>query len=275
MRTSSPAGTRHCRRILPGVLLLVTGVLAPQLVAAQARTKPLLSREIRAAYTSGGAAAAEKRYQEIVERESGDYQFDLKGMMGVGTEYAKAGDMTAAQVFLAIAGEMSTAESRRSPAVQQIAKMLDSADRVDSADRAKQAAEPGPEDRSRTPVDLGPTRQDLARFAGVYGDPAQQRNPRNFFVIPDCDGRLKFGAMWGDVSPWTLRSTGDRTFVQARMNSGETEPFRLEFHVGAGGNATAVTHTFTFGAGPVRVPRLHDLPAAWEAECKQTRGPLR
>ena len=67
-----------------------------------------------------------------------------------------------------------------------------------------------------------------------------------------------------------LAIAGEMGFAESRRSpassSGEKEPFHLEFHDAADGKATAVTHTFTMGAGPVRVPRLHDLPAEWKSE---------
>ena len=71
-------------------------------------------------------------------------------------------------------------------------------------------------------------------------------------------------------SPIVLASAGEMGSAESRlspaMSSVEKEPFHLEFHVAADGKTTAVTHTFTMGAGPVRVPRLHELPVEWKSE---------
>lgn len=106
----------------------------------------------------------------------------------------------------------------------------------------------------------------LDRFAGVYGDPAaQDRLPRNFFVDQDCDGQLRFGAMWGDVAPWVMKPLSDLEFEQAVLQPYETEPIRLEFHVDASGRVEGLTHTMGQEA---RIDRLGDLPELFDdREC--------
>jgi len=256
------------RQVVYALALGLAAGLA-QVAGAQERpAKTPLSKEIYAVFRKGGAAAAEKRYREIAERHRDAFEFDMKGMVDVGTEYARAGDMVSAQVFFGIANEMGTAEMHRLGIGQKVAAMSDGAGRADNRQRAS-AARSAPTSSRATPADLGPARNALARFGGVYGDPTQQRSPRNVFVTETCDGRLQFGAMWGDVAPWVMRSTGDAMFVQARLSSFETEPLRLEFHLSAGGKAKAVTHTLTSGHEPLRVTRLGDLPDGWRKDCRQ------
>jgi len=254
-------------RLWAAGLVLVTCVSLPQAACSQTTpAKPLLSKEIRTVFEKSGSEAAQKRYNEIVARQAGAYEFDVKGMMDLGTEYAKAGDMTAAQVFFAMGSEMSIAQLQRLHATQQNSEVLRQLNAtLDSADREAEkvvAATPKLPDLGFR-GSKGVARDDLDRFAGVYGDPAkQQPSPRNFFIYA-CKGFLRFGAMWGDVAPYAMRSTGTLTFEQAWLESFEKEGVKLEFHVDASGKATAITHTFTFGAAAQRVPRLGGLPKEW------------
>lgn len=125
---------------------------------------------------------------------------------------------------------------------------------------------PAAADGSPEADDRGAPRDDLARLVGVYGDPnAQERLPRNFFVDQTCDGRLRFGAMWGDVAPWVMKSLSDTEFEQAVLQPYETEPIRLEFHLDADGRAEGLTHTFGQRS---RIRRLGDLPVEFDdGEC--------
>lgn len=125
-----------------------------------------------------------------------------------------------------------------------------------------------PAKRARAQNDLGPPRKDLSRFHGVYGDPAQQKQiPKNFFVFETCDGHLQFGAIWGDVAPWIMKSVDDKIFVQARLQAGEEKPLRLEFEVDEDGQAKGVVHSLDWRESPL--VRLGDLPSYFtERECR-------
>lgn len=128
--------------------------------------------------------------------------------------------------------------------------------------------------RSREAAGRDPGRANLARFHGVYGNPDGQNDrtaPRNFFVAESCDGSLEFGAMWGDVAPWTLRSESATVFVQARAPKHEAVALRLEFAIGADRRASSVTHNLEWRTDNPLI-RLSDLPAAFaERECPQPR----
>jgi hypothetical protein len=243
------------------VLLAAWLVALPPGAAAQSSTKPLLSKEIHSVFEKSGADAARRRYDVIEAKHQDEYTFDLQGLMEVATAYTQAGDVESARVIFEILQRVSELEMKRSPVLGGLTAMLDSAAREDSA---RAAAEPERPVRQAVPVDLGPSRTDLARFFGVYGNPAEQRTPRNVFVTQRCDGRLMFGAMWGDVTPWTMRSLGDTRFIQAWKTYEAEELIRLDFHLDGARKATALTHTLTFGKGPVRVQRLGDLPDGWE-----------
>lgn len=122
--------------------------------------------------------------------------------------------------------------------------------------------------RARSQNDPGPSRNDLARFHGVYGDPTQQkRTPKNFFVFETCDGRLQFGAMWGDVAPWIMKSVDDKIFVQAKLQPGEEKALRLEFEVDEDGQVKALGHSLDWRESPLI--RLGDLPNYFtERDCR-------
>jgi hypothetical protein len=116
---------------------------------------------------------------------------------------------------------------------------------------------------------LGEPRDDLARFYGVYGDPLDP-NGRNFFVteavtppfaeqapqIPP--GYIMIGAMWGDVSPWYMKSLSETRFEQQWVFSG-AEPMIVEFELNDSGQAIALSFVTVF-ADRGRLERIGDLP---------------
>ena len=93
--------------------------------------------------------------------------------------------------------------------------------------------------------------------------------PRRFFVDHSCDGYLRFGALWGDVAPWMMKSVADAEFIQGRADPGQASAIRLRFEVGSDGRAQALTHNLTDLGLPLRVTRLGDLPAAWVPDCRR------
>lgn len=113
--------------------------------------------------------------------------------------------------------------------------------------------------------DRGPSRKDLARFYGLYGDPKNEDGTgQKFFVYETCDGRLLFGGTWGDVAPWVFRSVSDTAFEA--IPSGGIANERLEFQVGWNGKVHAMAHTLKWKKSPLI--RLGDLPPhITEREC--------
>lgn len=106
------------------------------------------------------------------------------------------------------------------------------------------------------------SRNDLARFFGEYGDPEREQANRTFWVAESCDGRLRMGAMWGDASPWYMRSVSDLAFEQTGRTEYEEENYeaiRLQFETGAEGEVTGMTF-YDWEGNVQRLDRLADLP---------------
>lgn len=120
---------------------------------------------------------------------------------------------------------------------------------------------------AREPVRDGPPpRTDLARFAGVYGDPNQTDLRRRLFVTESCNGRLVVGGMSGDASNWWMTSVGDTEFEM----SDQFRSLSLVFSVGPDGNATGMHHDLE--ALPNPLTRLGPLPEGWGACVEDPRG---
>ena len=121
-------------------------------------------------------------------------------------------------------------------------------------------AEAEPEPRAAEEPDFGPARDDLARFAGVYGDPEQPESTRKLFVTQSCDGQLVAGAMWGDAQNWWMKSISDNAF---EMTS-DFFSVHVEFQLGPDGQAQGMEHDLDFMPNPL--PKVGPLPEGW-GEC--------
>jgi hypothetical protein len=117
---------------------------------------------------------------------------------------------------------------------------------------------------------LGAPRDDLERFYGIYGDPA---NPGRDFFVAEAEpplgsdmevppGYLMIGAMWGDVAPWYMESVSDRRFEQ-RWVGDFGHAVIAEFDLGGDGSAVALTFETVFDDRG-RLERLRDLPKEWQ-----------
>lgn len=227
---------------------------------AQNTDRPLLSEEIRTVLKADGAAAAERRFNEIFPAENDEYQIDVKGLADLAQEYMMAGDYESGQAVAAmiarISQEMMTS-SGMMPTVHSEAT---------SAAREQRERENSEASNRAAPVhDYGPARDDLARFAGVYGDPDQPDSSRKLFVTESCDGYLVAGAMWGDASNWWMKWVSDNRFAM----SSDFVSLRLEFQLGPDGNAQAMSHDLDSMPSPL--VRTGPLPEGC-GECLRRQG---
>jgi hypothetical protein len=254
--------------LIAPVLLLSTSV--PPL-SGQAR-KPLLSEAIRTTLEKEGIEAAERRYAEIARGQRDDYEFDLNGLAELAGTYMQRGDTATGMALLEIAADAAAVVTGYTQEMVQSRPPPASADRQPQRDPAVPMDELA---RRRGLALLGPGREDLDRFDGVYGDPAAQggrTEPHNYFVMSSCEGHLSFGGMWGGLAPWSLKSLSDAEFAQPQVEEGQPAALRVVFHLGAGRRATALTHNMIeawggSGSPTARVERLGDLSPEWVPRC--------
>jgi hypothetical protein len=102
----------------------------------------------------------------------------------------------------------------------------------------------------------GQPRDDLDRFKGVYGDPAEAESTRQLWVNVSCDGYLVVGAMWGDAAPWWMRSESENVFtLEDSFNN-----IRMEFGTS---ESLQMNHNLEFMESPLQ--RVGDLPEDWDS----------
>lgn len=248
-------------------VLLLFAVLGA--FSAWAEGKPSLSGEIGAAIEAEGIEAAKKHFAEIYPAHKDEYELDMQGMMQLAQRYMQAGNMDAGMALMEMMSVVSQdmASAAMSTYNPEMAEMQQRAMEEKAAEREQAARDRKEEQRLQQQAEArarGQARDDLGRFIGIYGDPADRDRLRTLFVTVSCDGYLVTGPMWADVGPWWMRSAADHVFTYAD----DWTNLSMEF-TGSGDNSRLM-HDVEGISSPV--DRLGPLPEDWP-ECQER--PLR
>jgi hypothetical protein len=229
----------------------------PALLTGQ--EKPLLSEAIREAIDMQGIEAAKKHFAEQYALHPDAYEIDMKEISELGNSYVKAGNYEAASVVMEITlpfmQDMYTSQmsGQSNVMAQQQAEM----ERVEKEKQKKISEEEQLSIDSYKTL-LGEVRNDLERFTGLYGDPEEKNEHRKLWVMVTCDGYLVSGALWGDASPWWMKTEGDKIFSYADS----FVKLNMEFDTDANGKAVRMVHNLSFMKTPLE--RTGPVPDDWE-----------
>jgi hypothetical protein len=237
--------------------------------SALAQSKPSLSGEIGTLIEAEGIEAAKQHFTEIYPAHKDEYELDIQGMMQLAQRYMQAGNMDAGMAVMEMMSVVSQdmASAAMSTYNPQMAEMQHRAMEEKAAEREQAARDRKEEQRMQQQAEAkarGKARDDLGRFTGIYGNPADRDRLRTLFVTVSCDGYLVTGPMWADVGPWWMRSAADRVFTYAD----DWTNLSMEF-TGSGDNSRLM-HDVEGISSPV--DRLGPLPEDWP-ECQER--PLR
>lgn len=267
-------------RVVPSSLAVLLTLMALGLTASllRAQEKPSLAAEIRSVLESDGVDAAKERFNELYPEHRSEYELDPQGFAEMGSQAMQDGDMVTGQAIMQmvqrISQDMMTEQMGNRPSgTPPGAVRMPTAQDAAAAERRREeeraaARQRAQEERAAAVRDrLGEPRDDLERFAGIYGDP--DREPaRHLFVAVRCDGYLIVGATWGDAQDWYLRSLSERDF-EAQAFGGET--IRFGFTFGADGRPADLTHSLDFLDSPL--PYQSSLEEyGWPSDCVEPRG---
>jgi hypothetical protein len=223
--------------------------------------KPLLSEAIRQAIDTKGIEFAKKHLLESYESLKNNYEIDVEAVSKLGSDYIKEGKMEEAGAAMEIA----------TPWLQQYTASKIGGTYPEMVKQEKSGNERKEEKEKRVTKEdkainsSGKPRNDLERFTGIYGDPAEKNETRRLWVRESCDGYLVSGALWGDASPWWLKSESDNIFTYSDSFS----DIRLEFVTGNDGKARKMIHNLEFMKTPLE--RLGPIPADW-GPCVERAG---
>ncbi|NND72572.1 MAG: hypothetical protein HKN43_13430 [Rhodothermales bacterium] len=251
-------------RTLAVLLLLFTTSFA-LVTEVQSQDLPLLSGEIKTKIDNDGIDAAKEFFDDIFPDKLGMYKFDNQAFGTLASDYMQAGNMDAG---LAVS-EMYTAlltVTIRDLIPPDVAKMLAEEEEKEKArkqQRAQEAALAKEAEKKDYEEMMGPTRDDLHRFVGQYGDPGNEDTTRRLWVSQTCEGRLVVGAMMGDAAPWYLTSAGDSKFTV----DNDWQQLTVRFENNSSGKAIGIIHSLNFL--PSELQRVDDLPPG-RSDCMET-----
>jgi hypothetical protein len=241
---------------------------------AGAQELPLLADELAEASAVAGAEGLRERFEEIWPEHKDEYDLDMQPVMALMMEAMQAGDMELVDALGEVNEALVKDSMERAMATMppEVREQLEAADRerekeLADGDRTG-AAKAGERSASEQQgPQRGTPRNDLERFEGLYGDPAEPDSPRKLFVTRSCDGYLVVGAMWGDVAPWWMRSDDELRFSYADSFTS----VKLTFLASGDGTIRTLEHDLSGLAQPLE--RQAPLPRDMFEECM--KPPLR
>jgi hypothetical protein len=246
-------------------ILLVIGASATSPVLAQEQVrKPLLSEALKEALAKDPLDEVEMHFLEALASGNPEYEIDVEAVNALGLEYMQSGQTEKGVIVVGIAARAAQIAATAS-FPPEILEALAAREEAERKGEEEQASKPMEEEftQGRTTASLGPSRDDLERFHGLFANP-EGGPQRALFLVRNCDGYLVTGPMWADVAPWTLRSVGDREFVYD--GDSFTQPFRLDLSVGPDGKAVSIKHDLEVVASPLR--RIGDLDDSFLPKCR-------
>jgi hypothetical protein len=216
---------------------------------ASAQEKPLLSEAIHKAIDTKGIEAAKKQFAKMDQSQRDGYNIDMQGVSALTNEYMQAGNMEAAGAVSEISAPfiqdmISKSMDKYSPGFSEKIKEQQ---RAEKEKQAKEQEEEESQQQDNVVQYEGEPRNDLERFTGLYGDPAESDPNHKLWVTVSCDGYLVSGAMWGDVSPWWMKSAGDKVFTYRDSFS----KLKIEFETDAKGKAVRMKHDLEYLKSPL------------------------
>jgi hypothetical protein len=230
------------------ILLSTPAVILPQ-------DKPLLSEAIQQAIETKGIDYAKQQFLESYESQKDRYEIDIQAVSKLSSDYIKKGKMKEAGAVMEIATpwiQKYTASKMGGNYSEMVKK--DKAEKKQKNESEKQQLK----ENKKTDNSSGKPRNDLERFTGIYGDPAEKNETRRLWVQVSCDGYLVSGALWGDASPWWMKSESDKVFTYKDSFSN----LRMEFVTGSDGKAVKMIHDLSFMKSPLE--RLGPIPDDWK-----------
>lgn len=249
-------------RSLPVLVLFIFSALLFDLTYAQ--DKPLLSEAIKEAIDARGVEAAKEYFLEMDKPERAQYSIDTEGISELTTFYVNEGNMDALMAVSEISAPfmqdmVTQAMEEYAPEMEKMEQMAEQ-QRVKSQQQQTEREEERNRQREKSSVERqGQPHDDLERFTGLYANPdAEESSTRQLWVQVSCDGSLVSGAMWGDASPWWLRSESDNVFT----SSNSFNSIRMEFRTGDSGSLEMV-HDLEFMPSPLQ--RIGSLPSDWDS----------
>lgn len=226
-------------------------------IAASAQDKPLLSAEIQKVLDAEGIVAAKQHFAELYPSRAAEFSINMQDMMLLGNQYMQSGNQSAGMAVLEMAGTVAEGMMNSNPMFQEM--MSQDAEQGNSQGEEKQ-----PRNEVKQNQSQGLVRDDLDLFTGLYGDPQESNEHKRLWVMPSCNGHLVVGALWGDVSPWWMKSENDARFSY----SDSFLSIEISFNAMTKGKAGSMSHNLGFMPSPLKL--MGSIPEGW-GSCVEDR----
>ena len=240
-------------------LLTVIFIVSSSIVIAQNKTS--LADEIKKEIDTQGIETAKKYFADQYKSHNDLYEVDMKAISNLSRDYSKAGNLEAAGAVMTIASPFI--KDIVSSNLSKMNVMTKSGEQNDKNEKNNNKREKL-KSKEKVEHDFGKARNDLDHFTGIYGDPNETNKTRRLWVRKSCDGYLVIGALWGDASPWWMKSESDKVFTYSDSFSN----IKIEFVMGNDNKALKMNHDLSFMKTPLE--RLEPIPDDWDPCIKRT-----
>jgi hypothetical protein len=242
-------------------ILLILFLTLSLFDTVSAQDKPLLSDAIQQEIDANGADVAKEKFASMDPNEREQYEVDMEGISKLTNAYLEDGNMEALMAISEITSVfmqdvIAHSMEQYGAEIGAMEKMAEQQEAEQEQERMQQEEEKASEREQSILERQGQPRDDLDRFKGVYGDPAEAESTRQLWVNVSCDGYLVVGAMWGDAAPWWMRSESENVFtLEDSFNN-----IRIEFGTS---ESLQMNHNLEFMESPLQ--RVGDLPEDWDS----------
>lgn len=194
---------------------------------ANAQDQPVIAPEIGQLIAEEGIDAAKVRFKELAQSDSLNLNIEVQGMHTLLGAYMQAGNNEAAEAVGAMTAEltMSMLSGGMGNGMGMDMEAMQQAEMTAREQEEKNREEERKQAQKQLEQSRGKSRDDLNRFAGLYGELENDDMGKTIFVIVSCDGYLVAGPMWADVGSWWMRSAASSVFTY----SDSWTSFSMEF----------------------------------------------
>ena len=244
------------KKILKYTIYIIT--IMPILLLAQ--DKLLLSKAIQSELDARGIESAKKYFAVHFESKKNSYEVDMKGITELSGKYINAGkmDLSSAVMEIAMPFMQYALSNQMTQSPNEDVRKLAEMQQMERNKKQSNSENVASKKDNEVAFDQGKPRYDLERFTGLYGDPKDDNKNRKVWVMVSCDGYLVAGALWGDASPWWMKSESDKVFSYSDSFSS----LKIEFATDASGKAIKMNHDLSHLKSPLE--RLDPIPDNWE-----------
>lgn len=180
---------------------------------AFSQEQPVIAPEVGRLLAEESVDAAKARFNELAKSDSLNMATEISGLHTLLAAYMQSGNHEAAEAVGEMASELTMAMISGGMGMDMEAmKKADMAAREQERLNREEEQKLAQKQKAQS---QGKSRDDLGRFAGLYGEVGSGDPGKTIFVTVSCDGYMVAGPMWADVGPWWMRAAAEYVFTYA------------------------------------------------------------